>query len=278
MKSIFGPAGRGSANEISRMLTHQLPHLISHVGAIGRDPVLYCHVATRALVLGVLRIESPRASFRLKLQEGRSAAPRGSRRGNPFFIQYDIFKNAGSSFDWALNQAFGESTQQLDSDDPDAFVTRSTIVRDASRHPEIKAISTHQAAPPPPRILVRRVLTSIQIRDLIARIRSIYAFERWQSVDSIEVKKARDLDLRHYVEWRLEFTPRLFCNFQLHFLRRQGERSVERNEFDMRFHQVADALLTRRLVDQGAEVSLRRAYRDARTKRRSRPARHAARL
>jgi hypothetical protein len=38
---------------------------------------------------------------------------------------------------------------------------------------------------------------------------------------------------------------------------------LEQNDLDMRLYQVADALLSRRLAEQGMEISLRRAYKEA---------------
>ncbi len=157
---------------------------------------------------------------------------------------------------------------------------------------------------------------------------------------------ARTLDFKGYVEWRLRETPRMFCDYQFHFLRRYSSRhepplneaelrraiavldtidivgTVERydqwlglaesvlsrqfeglclpavrlntqaaarprsqaeiyydlvadlgeslaqellarNESDMRLYQVADALLSRRLAEEGRETGLRRAYNEA---------------
>lgn len=86
-------------------------------------------------------------------------------------------------------------------------------------------IVTHQAVPPAPPLRDRRVVTSILIRDPIARIRSIYAFERQQRSNDPGPVKARELDFKSYVEWRLGVSPGMICNYQVHFCCRKRARS-----------------------------------------------------
>ena len=76
------------------------------------------------------------------------------------------------------------------------------------------------ATVPPPRIFGREIFTSILIRDPIARIRSIYAFERSQGTCNPGAVKARELSFRGYVEWRLQTSPTMLCNFQVGFCSR----------------------------------------------------------
>jgi hypothetical protein len=335
------------------MLHHHLPQIISHVASFGRHLGTYCQTATRTFVIVLGATKSPRDALRIALRQAsfsRAPASRGKyptrRHRRPLLIHYHIFKNAGTSFEWALEQAFGPDFQQFDSPSCDGFVSNQDLTRVARERPSVKAIATHQAAPPPPSIRGRNVIASILIRDPIARIRSIYAFERLQGGDTLGPVKARELDFRGYVEWRLKTTPRMFCNFQLHFCRRYSDRHLspldaselrkaiasldamdivgtverydewlalaqavlsrhfgpvilpstrinvlatscpksqgeiyvdlvsdlgeklaqcllEQNELDMRLYQVADALLSRRLAEQGMEISLRRAYKKA---------------
>jgi hypothetical protein len=61
---------------------------------------------------------------------------------------------------------------------PWGIVSAGEIARLARREPAIRAISSHQAMPPGPRARGHKVLPNILIRDPIARIGSIYAFER----------------------------------------------------------------------------------------------------
>ena len=155
---------------------------------------------------------------------GQGAKPRVARkrrgRNPPLLIHYHIFKNAGTSFEWALEQALGHRYRSFDTQDSQGFISARDLVDFSFRHPEVMAISSHQAAPPPPRIFGREIFTSILIRDPIARIRSIYAFERSQGTCNPGAVKARELSFRGYVEWRLQTSPTMLCNFQVGFCSR----------------------------------------------------------
>jgi hypothetical protein len=267
----------------------------------------------------------------------------------PLLIHYHIFKNAGTSFEWALEQTLGAGFRSFDSSTPRGLVTTRDLADFCARHPEVRAISTHQAAPPAPSLDGRKVLTSVLIRDPIARVRSVYAFERKQAAATPGALKAKELDFRHYVEWRLKTTPTLLCNFQVYFCSRTEQNRafrpadehlekaaanldavsivgtvaryaewlslaqkilsapfpnislassrqnitlghdrseavilkelideigeaivdelIQNNQLDMRLHQIADALLTRRLAEQSVGVALYQAYTSARNQR-----------
>lgn len=332
------------------MIHHHLTQIVSHVVYTGRHVLTFCHAASRSLLVMFYRLESPRGGFRAALRQASIERPgklpktrQAIRRRTPLLIHYHIFKNAGTSFEWALEQVFGAGLRRLDTPSHDGFISSRDIAECAEGSPGIRAIASHQAAPKPTRIRGRNVLTSILIRDPIARIRSIYAFERLQERDDPGSQKAKELDFKHYVEWRLQTTPRMFCNFQVYFCCREGandrripdaadleraihsldtidvvgtvERYVEwlalansvlrtyfgqislpftrqnvltgersssketiyrdliddlgaararylldRNELDMCLHQVADALLSRRLAERRVHVALRQTY------------------
>ncbi|CAN5381239.1 hypothetical protein BH20VER3_BH20VER3_15920 [soil metagenome] len=161
---------------------------------------------------------------RSSLTRKNGEAPRRTRQ--PLLIHYHIFKNAGTSFEWALQQVLGDRYRPLDSATPRGFVSKQDLSAFSYRHPEVCAISSHQAAPPPPSIRGRDVLTSILIRDPIARIRSIYAFERSQQASTPGALKAKQLTFSEYVEWRLENSPAMLCNYQVHFCTRTGQHEA----------------------------------------------------
>ncbi len=271
--------------------------------------------------------------------------PRRAKAATPLLIHYHIFKNAGTSFTWALKHELGEGFRAFDKPSPKGFVSSRDLKALAHQHPDVFAISSHQAAPPAPKIRGREVLSSILIRDPIARIRSIHSFERRQQVATPGAIKAKELSFREYVEWRLETSPTSLCNFQVYYCTRMegtrpgapdraaleqairnldeisivgtvaryqewlalaqdflggpfpnlslpsGRRNVtsetglttaatfdqlrdelgdtivdyllKNNELDMCLHQVADALLTRRLAERGVALSLLQAYTNA---------------
>jgi len=154
----------------------------------------------------------------------------------PLLVHYHIFKNAGTSFEWTLQQALGKRFCTYDLAAPHEILSSADITRYVQSRPETEAVSSHQATFPAPKIPGRQVLTSILVRDPIARIRSIYAFERQQKVSTPGALKAKELDFRGYVEWRLRTAPAMLCNFQVHFCSRtkgiHNEKSL--NETDLR--------------------------------------------
>ena len=327
------------------MLHHHLPLFLSRAAIYGRHAADMLHSAFRMTLVG-LRAAPLRSLWSApnKVDRGqqRTRTPRISRRGRlPLLIHYHIFKNAGTSFEWALEQALGDGYRSFDTASPQGFISARDLVEFSFRHPVVMAISSHQAGLPPPKIFGREVLTSILIRDPIARIRSIYAFERMQKTTSPGAVKAKKLSFREYVEWRLETSPTLFCNFQVYFCSRTqaqpgslgaqhlevaisnldtisivgtvarydqwlalaektlqasipgialppvrqnataegrstepailenlvkelGESTaqylLQKNDLDMCLHQVADALLTRRLAERGVDLHLLNAY------------------
>ena len=206
------------------MYNHRLPQSVSHLMSFGRHALIYCGAASRALLGALYRIESPRDAFRVALRQarllgrpeltGKNSRVRGAA---PLLIHYHIFKNAGTSFEWALERTFGDRFRRYDSPNPGGLVSSRELARLVRAEPHLAAISSHQAVPPAPRILGRKVLTSILIRDPIARIGSIYAFERGQKVETPGALKAKELDFKSYVQWRLATSPAMFCNYQVYF-------------------------------------------------------------
>lgn len=110
---------------------------------------------------------------RRKAALGRSGGRwwRAAGKGKPPFpIHYHISKNAGTSFEWALEQTLGATCQQFDSAVSHGYASARDLVEFSFRHPEITAISSPQAVPPAPRIFGRQVITRVLIRDRIERI------------------------------------------------------------------------------------------------------------
>ncbi|MEO5753703.1 MAG: hypothetical protein ABIR38_03250 [Chthoniobacterales bacterium] len=330
------------------MLRHDFmpnqPHLILRLAAFGRRVADFCQQLFHPRELFSSR-ETRDQQANLNAHQDRPAPRDSGQRSAPLLIHYHIFKNAGSSFEWALQEAFGHDYRSFDSPTPRGFISGDDLAEFALRHPSVRAIASHQAAPPSPAIPEREVVTSILIRDPIARIRSIYAFERSQQAGTPGALKAKELSFRGYVEWRLQTAPDMLCNFQVHFCTRTAEKQtgapnrerlekaisnldatsivgtvarydewialaerilassfpglslpsvrrnatartalpevaileqlvselgedtaqflIKNNELDMCLHQVADALLTRRLAERGVRISLLQAYTDA---------------
>ena len=338
-----------AANAIQAMREY-LPSLLARTSALVHYIGHFYHSLVRLVEGGLLQLQIlPRdfkrwASRRIGSCKARSTTSGGTR---PLLVHYHIFKNAGTSFEWTLEQALGRRFCTYDLAAPNQILSSADIIRYVKHRPETEAVSSHQASFPAPKIRGREVLTSILIRDPIARIRSIYAFERHQEASTPGALKAKELDFKGYVEWRLSTAPAMLCNYQVHFCSRAkgtrnkksldetdlrkaianldqvnivgtverygewltlaqlilckafpgillsatrqnvsteretteaailddlvndldqtlAEHILEGNKLDMCLHQVADALLTRKLAENGVGVALIKAYAEAR--------------
>jgi hypothetical protein len=148
-------------------------------------------------------------------------------------IHHHIFKNAGTSFNHALKQFFQD--RYFEYDLPESkLVTAQILERFILEHPQAEIISSHHACLPAPQGANYQTISSILLRHPLARIESIYQFERQQNSDTQGAKQAKLLSFKNYVIWRLEKTPNMFCNYQTHYCSRskqeQNDRIVTPNE------------------------------------------------
>lgn len=202
------------------MFHHHLPGFISRLALLVRPATDFFHQGLRVIGIGAARVRA---------RSGKASSPTGrpffrsTRVRPPLLVHYHIFKNAGTSFEWALEQALGSAYASFDTPSPRGFVSARDLAHFVRSHPAVRAVASHQAAPPPPRLRERKMFTSILIRDPLARVKSIYAFERAQVGHSPGAQKAKELDFRGYVEWRLKTSPATLCNYQVHFCTRTAK-------------------------------------------------------
>jgi Sulfotransferase family len=134
-------------------------------------------------------------------------------------IHHHIFKNAGTSFNYALTQAFGK--QFIEYDLPQGHVVSSDILKEVIQaNPQVMAISGHHMAMPTPQGEDFKTISSVLIRKPLSRIRSIYEFERNQQAATAGAIKAKELDFKGFVLWRLETAPIVFCDYQTYYCSR----------------------------------------------------------
>lgn len=134
------------------------------------------------------------------------------------FVVYHnhIFKNAGSTIDWALKKNFGngfvdhrdDSKMQKDPNHLKFYI---------QEHPKICALSSHHLRLPLPKVDNVTAFTIMMFRHPIERVASVYQFERRQTQsDTLGARFAREHDLKAYVKWRLQLdVPPTIRNFHL---------------------------------------------------------------
>jgi tetratricopeptide (TPR) repeat protein len=133
--------------------------------------------------------------------------------GRTVLIHHHIFKNAGTSFNHGLKNSFGDA--YFEYDPPGSKVTTAIMLCEfIVSHPQALAISGHHICLPTPQGSDFQTRSSILIRQPLARIRSIYGFERKQQAQTVGAIRAKELGFRDYVLWRLETSPNVYCNYQ----------------------------------------------------------------
>ncbi|MEM9772997.1 MAG: sulfotransferase family 2 domain-containing protein [Chloroflexota bacterium] len=146
-------------------------------------------------------------------------------------IHHHIFKNAGTSFNAALHEAFGDQFFEFDlpANDP---VVKEDILKFIEDNPSASAISSHHAVLGELQTESYQTISSILIRDPLGRIESIYNFQRKQTHDAPTAVKARELDFKGFIEWSMQKMPKLFCNFQTHYCWRTEKIDRKSRVFD----------------------------------------------
>jgi hypothetical protein len=133
-------------------------------------------------------------------------------------LHYHLFKNAGTSLDLILKRNFGTRwvTAEFSGEGAGNTAQVADWIRD---NPDAVAFSSHTAQGPIPRIDGVKIISVMFLRDPIARIRSAYAFERDQGVETWGAELAASTDFAGYVSARLARPGDRQCrNFQTHRL------------------------------------------------------------
>jgi hypothetical protein len=162
---------------------------------------------------------------------GVDSTDQSNRNGTPtrrkLILHFHLFKNAGTSLDFALRKFFGKAWAEHDEalgrwlpEEVSDFVIA---------HPGIHALSSHTALLPAPDIAGVDVHSLLFVRHPIDRIRSVYDFQLRQNVENFATQTARRTDLAGFVRIFLDRqSDRSIRNFHVHRLAlqvRDGDRS-----------------------------------------------------
>ena len=119
-------------------------------------------------------------------------------------VHNHLFKNAGSTIDWALEKNFGKGF--VDHRD-DIHMRQGTVYLGnyLEHHPHIKALSTHHLALPLPSLPKTHLLQMVMFRHPIERAISVYWFEKKQDASiSRGAFQAQNHVLPEYIAWRMQ--------------------------------------------------------------------------
>lgn len=142
-------------------------------------------------------------------------------------IHHHIFKNAGTSLQYTLKQNFKQ--QYYDCELPRSqMVTAEDLAQFIIDHPQALAISGHHICLPTPQGEDYRTRSIILLRKPLARVSSIYKFEHKQQANTEGAIKAKELNFKDYVRWRLDKTPTMLCNYQTYYCSRYELKQTNR--------------------------------------------------
>lgn len=132
-----------------------------------------------------------------------------------------IFKNAGSTFDYALERAFGKDFCDH-RDDKDMLRGGAEYLKKfILDNPKIKAISSHHMCNPLPVSDEFQCIPIYFVRNPIDRVLSVYNFERKQKKGTRGAEMASKLSLEEYVRWRMSpEAPKVIFDYQTAYIGR----------------------------------------------------------
>ena len=167
--------------------------------------------------------------------------------GRFVIIHNHIFKNAGSTIDWALQNNFGGAF--VDHRD-DVKMRKETNYLSAylREHRRIIALSSHHLAMPLPSMPEVRLLTLMMFRHPVERVESVYNFERKHESDTHPgAIHARKYSLHDYIHWRMKpevgATIRDFQTRKMLPLRTIGQDRISQDEIAQLKNQLMDTEL-----------------------------------
>jgi len=117
-----------------------------------------------------------------------------------------IFKNAGSTFDWALQRNFNKGFVDHSDNDQMRRGGASCLEKVLDANPNLKAIASHHLYRwmPLPKLPMVTIIPCFFLRHPIERVGSVYTFERTQKAETPGAVHAKKLNFKDYIAWRME--------------------------------------------------------------------------
>jgi hypothetical protein len=129
-----------------------------------------------------------------------------------------IFKNAGTTLDWALRRNFGEDFCDHREDTRMRLEGAPYLTQYLLDNPHVKAISSHHLCDTSA-IEDIEIIPIYMLRNPIERILSVYNFERKQQSSTPGAVAAKKYNFKHYVQWRMDpKINRTIRNYQTAYL------------------------------------------------------------
>lgn len=137
-------------------------------------------------------------------------------------VHYHIFKNAGTTIEYALERAFGDRFCAIHGPDPDSVLTGADLAAFLQANPDIRAVSSHHLKFPVPEIPRTVLIDCCFLRDPLKRIWSMYNyFRRIDPIDELS-QQARQIDAPAFMELLVRDYPQLINDVQVNLLANGG--------------------------------------------------------
>lgn len=141
-----------------------------------------------------------------------------------------IFKNAGSTLDWALKRSFNQGF--FDHREDQKMLKEGIKYLDEFLYarPEIFALSSHHMPFEPEHS--KHYWWLVLLREPLRRVRSVYDFEvKQRPIASLGSKMAKKLNLSEYINWRIQSdVPTVIKNFHVRYLSNATNPSIKVDE------------------------------------------------
>ncbi len=130
-----------------------------------------------------------------------------------------IFKNAGTTFDSALERAFGKDFCDHRDDKSMLQGRANYLTQFILDNPDMKALSSHHLCNPLPVSETFQCIPVYFVRNPIERVLSVYNFERKQKRGSKGAEMASRSTLEEYVRWRMTpEAPKVIFDYQTSYI------------------------------------------------------------
>lgn len=155
-------------------------------------------------------------------------------RGRRTILHCHIFKNAGTTIDWALQRSFNSGF--VDHRDDAVLKKQGVTYLDdfLNKHQSVVAISSHHMPFEPEH--EQSYFWLVMLREPLRRVRSVYEFEVKQlPISSLGSKMAKELDFSEYIHWRMQDNvPAVIKNFHVRYLNNvlRPEREIDDSFLD----------------------------------------------
>jgi len=146
-------------------------------------------------------------------------------------VHFHIFKNGGTTFDFALKREFRRKFAEFDGNRPRYSHLPNEIAAYLTANSHVEALSSHHLRFPLPEVPELNLLPALFVRHPLDRMHSIYRYERKQRSSSPGSVNAKKSSFPDYVRWRLDQgQSNLLCDYHASILTcnpRAGCREID---------------------------------------------------